>query len=50
VDKCFRSEPFLLNSLKLTFQSNDNVRNLLILCSNYKNKRWNLWTVWSWWS
>jgi len=24
VDKCFKSDPFVLNSLKLTFQSNDN--------------------------
>jgi len=28
VVKCFKSEPFLLNSFKLTFQSNDNARNL----------------------
>jgi len=25
-DKCFKSDPFMLNSLKLTFQSNDNAR------------------------
>jgi len=28
VVKCFKSEPFLSNSFKLTFQSNDNARNL----------------------
>ena len=28
VVKCFKSEPFLLNSFKLTFQSNDNAGNL----------------------
>jgi len=25
-DKCFKSDPFMLNSLKLTFQSSDNAR------------------------
>jgi len=28
VVKCFKSEAFLLNSFKLTFQSNDSARNL----------------------
>jgi len=50
VDKSFKSEPFLLNTLKLTFQCNNNARNLLTLCSTCCNKRWNLWTAWSWWS
>jgi len=45
VDKCFKSDPFLLNSLKLTFQSNDNVRILLILWLKYTNKTWNPWTL-----
>ena len=39
VDKCLKIEPFLLNSLKLIFQSNDNARYRLILCSNYNHKR-----------
>ena len=42
VVKCFKSEPFLLNSFKLTFQSNDNARNLLILYSKCMNK----WIPW----
>jgi len=42
VVKCFKSEPFLLNSFKLTFQPNDNARNLLILYSKCMNK----WIPW----
>jgi len=44
-DKCFRSDPFMLYSLKLTSngQSNDNATILLISCSKYTNKIWNLW-------
>ena len=30
VDNCLKSDPFVLHSLKLTFQCNDNARNLLI--------------------
>ena len=42
--KCFKSEPFLLNSFKLTFQSNDNARNLgqrhfLLICWGHEQKK-----------
>jgi len=40
VDHSFKSEPFFLNSFKLTLQSNYIAsRNLFIFCSSYKNKQ-----------
>jgi len=39
VDKCYESDPFVLNSLKFTFDSNHNARILLILYSKLTNKR-----------
>jgi len=41
VEEYFKFDPFVLNSLKLTFQYNDNARILLIFCSKRANKKWN---------
>jgi len=42
-----KSYPFVLNCMKSTFHSKDNVLNL---CSKFTNRSWNPSTWFNWWS